>query len=206
MSFTTYATLQTAIADFLHRTDLTAVIPDFITLAEARLNGDVVGRSMDTRTTLTTTAGGTTADRLVTLPTDMLEIRRLTLMTNPAVVLNYKTPDQLVQDNAYLTSTSAPNCFTVIAGSIELSPNPDAVYSLELVYKQRIPALSVSNTSNWVLAQSPNAYLYGSLLSAAPYMQDDARTAVWGQLYQQAIDDLNRIDWYSGSTMRVRAR
>ena len=35
MTITTYATLKTAIADFLNRDDLTSVIPTFIALAEA---------------------------------------------------------------------------------------------------------------------------------------------------------------------------
>ena len=38
MALTTYDELKTSIADFLDRDDLTSVIPDFITLAEADLN------------------------------------------------------------------------------------------------------------------------------------------------------------------------
>jgi len=38
MSIATYSELQTAVADWMHRTDLTAKIPDFITLAESRIN------------------------------------------------------------------------------------------------------------------------------------------------------------------------
>ena len=38
MAITTYAELKTAIANWLNREDLTSVIPDFISLAEADFN------------------------------------------------------------------------------------------------------------------------------------------------------------------------
>lgn len=206
MSITNYSELQASVASWLHRQDLSAVIPDFITLAEARLQGDLESRSMEARTTLTCVPGTTVDARYVALPTDMLEMKRLTLMTEPAVVLEYKSPDQLVDDSSYLLSASVPRCFTVIGGNLELAPPPDSAYSLELVYIQKIPALSVSNTTNWLLTANPNAYLFGSLLASIAYTQDESRQALWEQKYQQAIQTTNSIDWYSGSTLRVKAR
>jgi len=38
---TTYAELQTSIATWLVRDDLTAIIPDFITLAESKFKRDI---------------------------------------------------------------------------------------------------------------------------------------------------------------------
>jgi hypothetical protein len=207
MSITSYSELQTAVANWLHRTDLTTLIPDFIMLAEQRMNGDFKSRSMEARTTLTCTPGTTLTARLVALPTDMLEMRRLAVVdTDPARVLEYKSPDQMMQDNAYLLSAAKPENFTVIGANIELSPPPDAAYPLELIYQQRIPALSVSNTTNWVLANYPNAYLFGALVAAAPFTQDDERLAVFEKKYQEAKETINSVDWYSGSTMRVRPR
>jgi hypothetical protein len=37
MALSTYSDLQTAVATWLHRSDLTAIIPDLITLAETHL-------------------------------------------------------------------------------------------------------------------------------------------------------------------------
>lgn len=202
----TYAGLKASIADWLHRTDLTAVIPDFITLAEARLNGDLMSRGMEARTTLTCVPGATVAARYVALPTDMLEMKRLTLMTEPAVALEYYSPDQIVDDSAFLLSAGIPKVFTVVGSNIELAPPPDSAYSLELVYIQKIPALSVSNTTNWLLTANPNAYLFASLLASVDYTEDDSRVALWTQKYTDAIRTTNSIDWYSGSTMRVKSR
>ena len=201
MAITDYTTLQASIASWLHRADLTAQIPDFICLAESKLSSDLDARPMETRAALTTVLG----NAYVTLPTDMLEMRRLLLQTDPAIPLQYETPDQLsVMYGA--STTGRPSVFTVIGGELQLAPIPDAVYALELTYQRRIPALSDSNTSNWLLTSFPNAYLYGAFCAAQPYLVNDARLAMFQALYKEAVNGINSVDWYSGSTMRVRAR
>ena len=201
MSISTYSDLQTSLATWLHRSDLTALIPDFIALAEAKLSGDLQARSMEVRTTLTTTAG----NAYVTLPTDMLEMHRLTVKSDPVYVLSYRSPDELQQDYPY-TTTGKPAVFAILGGEMQLAPIPDLAYTLELTYKQKIPALSNSNTSNWLLAQWPNAYLYGALCAAQPYIANDQRLQTFQALYQEAVDGINGIDWYSGTTMKVRTK
>lgn len=202
-----YASLQTSIANWLHRSDLTALIPDFIALAETMMSGDLDSRQMETRTTLTCVADGTLNARLVALPTDMLEMRRLTVMTSdPVRVLEYKAPDQITADNSWINATGEPDSFTVIGGYIELNATPDSNYSLELVYRQKIPSLTTTSTTNWLLTANPNAYLFGSLLQAMPYIQDDARLPVWQKMYSDAVSTINSVDWYSGSGLRVRSR
>lgn len=199
MSIATYSDLQTAVANWLHRSDLTALIPDFIMIAEARLSGDLQARTMETRTTLTTTAG----NAYVTVPSDLLEMHRLIIKTDPVQVLSYRSPDELQTDYPYST-TGKPAVFAILGSEMQLAPIPDAVYTLELAYKQRIPALSSTNTTNWLLTQWPNAYLFGALCAAQPYIANDDRLVTFKALYQEAVDGINGIDWYSGTTMKVR--
>jgi hypothetical protein len=201
MSITNYAELQASVASWLNRGDLTTSIPDFITLAEAQLSTDLKTRAMEAKVTLSTVAGTKT----VALPTDMLEMRRLQVVGTYNQPLSYRAPDELSIDFASNMSAQ-PIVFTVVGGNLELAPIPDAVYSLELTYQQRIPALTSVNTTNWLLTSWPNAYLYGSLLAATPFIMNDARIGVWAQLYSKAIESINGVDWYSGSTMKVRVR
>lgn len=201
MSITNYSELQASIASWLNRGDLTANIADFITLAEAQLNTAIKANSMDTKTTLPTVAGVNT----VALPSDMLGMRRLQVVGTYNQPLSYRTPDEISIDYA-ANGSGQPVVFTVVGGNIELAPIPDGVYSLELTYTQRIPALTDSNTTNWLLASWPNAYLYASLVAATPFIMNDARLPVWQQLYAQAVEGINNVDWYDGSTMKVRAR
>lgn len=201
MSIATYSDLQTSVANWLNRSDLSANIPDFIALAEDRLSGDLKTRAMEAKTTLSTVGGTNT----VALPADMLEMRRIQILGSYNQPLSYRSPDELSIDYADNRS-GQPVVFTVVGSNIELAPIPDGVYSVELTYQQRIPALSVTNTTNWLLTSWPSAYLYGALIAAEPFLKNDERLPVWQSLYQEAVDNINGIDWYSGSTMKVRAR
>ena len=67
MAIASYADLKTSIANFLARSDLTAQIPDFIQLAEARINRELETREQEKRSTATLVAG----DEYISLPTDM---------------------------------------------------------------------------------------------------------------------------------------
>lgn len=201
MAITDYSSLKTAVASWLHRSDLTDIIPDFITFAEKRLSADLNARPMEARATPVCTVGNAN----LALPSGLLEIRRALVVGDPSQVLNYMTPDQIATD--YPTSLSGkPSVFAVIGENMQLAPIPDSDYSIELTYRQSIPALSIGSPTNWLLTAFPNAYLYGTLCEAQPYMIDDARLAVFKTLYREAVDSINAIDWYSGSTMRVRAR
>ncbi len=44
---------------------------------------------------------------------------------------------------------------------------------------------------NWLLINHPDAYLYGALMEAEPYMKNDQRIATWAQGLSAAIDAIN---------------
>lgn len=201
MSMSDYASLKATVSTWLHRSDLDAMIPDFIVLAEAKLSADIDARNMEARTTLTTTAG----NAYISIPSDLLEMRRLLLQSSPTQTLKYATPDQIASDYP-LGTTGKPLVFAVIGNELQLAPVPDAEYTIELTYRQRVPSLSDANTTNWLLTNWPNAYLYATLCAAQPYIVNDARLVTFQALYKESVDGINGIDWFSGSTLQVRAR
>lgn len=202
MAITTYAELQSAVADFLNRDDLTATIPTFITMAEAAFNRNLKHWKMEQRST------ADLDDQYLTLPTDWLETIRINVLDSTPYALNITSRDQL-EDMRYDGSnvSGKPTHYAHIAGEIEVYPSPDATYSVELLYRQKIPALSVSNTSNWLLAEAPDLYLYGALLETAIYLRDDERLGSIGSLYQSKLDALNTISRQavtSGSGLKMK--
>ena len=82
MAISTYAELQTAIANFLARSDLTSQIPDFITLAEARMSRELETRSQEKRAQASTSA----SDEFISLPTDLRKIRLVKLEFHESIV------------------------------------------------------------------------------------------------------------------------
>lgn len=77
MAIGTYGQLKTAVASWLHRTDLTSVIPDFIALAESNIRRDVRCRAMEQSAT------GTLSASTLALPTRFVQARRVILGTTP---------------------------------------------------------------------------------------------------------------------------
>ncbi len=89
-------------------------------------------------------------------------------------------------------ATGQPRYFTVFGSEIELFPTPDSAYAIEMVYRKLIPALA-TNSTNWLLTSSPDAYLYGVLMEAEPYMKNDQRIETWAQGLKLAIDAINSL-------------
>jgi hypothetical protein len=186
MAITTYAELKTAVADFLNRDDLTSTIDTFIDLAEVQLNRDVRHWRMEQR------SEAEIDDQYLTLPTDWLETVRITVEDTVPYALNLLSRDEIQDRRLRGANVSGkPVYYAHVAGELELYPTPDATYNIELLYIQKVDALSDSNTSNWLLVQAPDLYLYAVLLETAIYLRDDERIAAYAGMYQSKLAALN---------------
>jgi hypothetical protein len=201
MAITNYSGLKTSVANYLGRSDLTTQIPDFITLAEYRLQRNLRVRQM-LKTASASTTGG---DSTVGLPSDFLELRDIYIDSNPRFVLNYLSPSAFSRD-ARAAESGRPNFYTLRANEFELAPIPDGTYSLVMLYFAKPEVLSDNNASNVFLANAPDALLYGALLEAEPYLMNDNRIAIWSNFYNSALESLNVSDEsseYSGVPLQM---
>ena len=187
MAITTYSELKTAVTNWLDRDDLTSRVDEFIDLAEARHARDLRFRLMVVRSTASTS----TSSRFLALPTNYLQMMRLMLDTTPETILKQVSPYELTRrvENA----TGTPRFFAVHE-EIEFDRTPDSAYTAEILFWQKFTALDDTNTSNDLLTNHPDVYLYSSLAAAAPFLHDDERLAIWEGLYQQAISDIKSAD------------
>jgi hypothetical protein len=197
MTISTYAELKTSIANFLARDDLTEQIPDFIQLAEGRMNRELETREQEKRVTATLTVG----DEYVALPTDMREIRQVKLNTNPIVNLSYFSPVGL--DKSYgSNSTGKPRGYSVVGKELKLRPVPDSTYTAEIIYIGNLNSLSDSATTT-LFSRSPDLYLYGALTEAYTYLLDEQRSSVYNAKFAKAAEEIKideqRAHYGSGS-------
>jgi hypothetical protein len=201
MAISTYAELQTAVANWLDRDDLTDRIPEFIALAEARMNRVLRIRLMEGKYTASTVA----AQRNYALPAGYLQMRNIQINTTPIRPCQYVTPE--IYDRLYgSTTTGTPEIYTIIANEIQLGPIPAGVQTIEMLFYKKISALSVTNTTEAMLTDNPDIYLYGALLEAEPFIMNDERVGLWAQGFSQAVADLqeqDNKDRHSGSALRV---
>jgi hypothetical protein len=207
VAITTYAELQTATANWLDRTDLTARIPEFIELTEASFNRVIRQPDM-----VVTDNSFSLASRYTTLPTDTLEIIRIVVDLTPVIVLEYLTPEEISERRIVMSATGKPYYFTTVGGAtnqLEILPSPDSTYTSSIVYYTRIAALSDSATSNWLLAAHPDIYLFGTLVEAEPYLKNDERMPMWTARLDKALNALGlqgQRERHTASGLRMRSR
>ena len=202
MAISTYAELNTAIASWLDRSDLTDVIPDFIALTESRHRRDFKIRRMETRVTANTIAD----TEYYTLPENYVAMRNIQLNTDPKTSLEYLTPEIMDKLQAG-SSKGKPKVYSIIGNDIQIRPIPDRIYEIEMLYYKYFTPLSSSNATNDMLTHHPDLYLYGALVEAEPYLQNDKRLQTWASLYDRAKKDLidtNERDRHSGTAPVTR--
>ena len=202
MAITTGATLATAVANWLARADLTSRIPEFVQLAEAKLFRDLRTPEMITKDAAFSITG-----EYVAVPTGFLEAKAFMLNAAPRRALIYMPDD--AQVDTYQTSNSAPVYFNVVGTNFRFAPVPNTTVTATLTYYKAPATCSTGSTEhNRLLDSHPDIYLYGALLEASGYIQDDPRVQLWAQAYAIALQQLKtqgaRMQW-GGNGMTVRA-
>ena len=200
MALETYDELQVSLKNFLARDDMGPFLPDFIKLAESRFNRHLRLRSME-RMEKTKTVGGQSN---YTLPNDYLQGREFRVNMNPVISLQYITPE--IYD-AWHLGNGLPKFYTIVADELKLGPIPSEEQEMEMLFYAKVPSLSATRPTNWILLNAPDIYLYGSLLEAEAFLQNDPRIQLWKQGFDQAVTDLqlqDDKDRHSASILMVR--
>lgn len=180
MSITNYTELKASVASWLHRTDLTAQIVDFITLAESRINRKLNLLLQETEATLTATP----SSRLIAVPTRFDRAIALWLTTwQPRQELEYRLPSQLP-----VTNFNGFSSFYTVSGSNIETENPaDQAYTYNLRYFIDFDIAATS--TNLLLTSYPDIYLYGALLESAPYMRNSNDLQMWQNRFDLACKE-----------------
>ena len=183
MALSNYSDLQTSVASWLNKSNLSSSIPDFIALAEADINRRLRLQSMEQVGTGSTSSA--TID-LSSVLTRWAKIKSVTVNDASTYwILNYVSPQQFWQRHA--TSFQAvPEDYTLVGDTLRFGPTPDTSYTWTIWYFQKVEPLSTAGT-NTILTNHPDIYLYGSLVAAEPFLKNDARLQTWKLLYESAM-------------------
>jgi hypothetical protein len=186
LSFTNYTTLQASIVSALHRSDLNTAVPDFIALAEDKLNKRLRLRAMENR------QQASVSSEYLALPTGFLAMRNFQLNTSPRQRLEYATPEYLDAKYPDSATTGRPLFYTLVGGEIQLAPVPDSTYTAEIDFYEKLDI--ATDSTNWVLSNAPRVYYYGALMEAAAFLVDDKRVPLWAQMLETAIREVEDAD------------
>ena len=182
MALGTYSDLTSAIADWLERGDLTARIPDFIALAESRLNRELGIRSLESDAAL----AGVPNSRFIAIPAGFREAQNLWINRSGGQreVLRPVLPELTVADE----TPSEPRSWSIDGSNIAFECPCDQAYSFTL---RKVGGLSISESAptNLVLTNYPDLYLFGSLAEAGPFLRDSELFALFDGRFQVALKE-----------------
>lgn len=186
---TTYATLKTDVAAYLHKSNLTDTIPTFVRLAESRIRHDVRVPAMQTAIDLTLSA------QSVSLPANFLDPIRLYLAVAYQRELRYRPP------GVFWTSQESeiggnPTIYTIEGQNVKVAPVPTDSPTAKLLYWAAFDVLSADADTNWLLTYHYPIYLYGTLAEGSAYLEDDEQAQKWGGQYAAVLGQISkRAKW-----------
>lgn len=187
MAITTFSELKLAVANWLGREELTTRIPEFVALAEDRIALDLRIQAMETAADLTIST------QRVAFPTGFLEQIRLYLSLSADKKVEFFTPSVFWERNA-VNESGQPDIYTIEGQEFVFAPSPSISYTGKLLYYKRFTALSAASDTNWILSNARGLYLYGTLLEAYTFLEDDAGQLKYAAMFDQLMDRVNAAD------------
>jgi hypothetical protein len=197
-----YATLQTAVGDYLARSDLSTFLPNFVQNCEGKLYKNLRIRAMETA------LSGTISSGVLAVPSDYVELKYAYINSTPVRALERVPVEQIYSEYPVRSGAEYPRYIAREGSNFIFGPYPGD-HGVVGIYYARFAALSGSNTTNWFTTNAPDVLLYGALLEAEPFIKNDARLILWKSMYDnavQAIMDEEKREGRSGSAPRIRAQ
>jgi hypothetical protein len=194
MSISTYSELKTSIAGWLHRSDLTTSLADFITLSESKFNRRL--RTLDQETTF---GPSTPTSYEITRPSDFKAFIRLWRTSDGGEVFSRSLTEVVSGQAAGVSAYYAINRSVITF---------DGTSEVKGTYHAKVTALSDAAPTNWLLTAYPDLYLWAGLSEAAFYAKDLNAAAMWTERTDALIKEINgtsQRDKFSGP-LRVTAR
>ncbi len=203
MALNTYSNIKASIADYLDRSDLTTQIADFMTLAENRIYRDLRVRAMETALS-DTISGGTIA-----VPAGYLEAKYFYLDGSPIQPLQRKDLSFIYENYPTRSSDAKPVFYAREGANFIFGPFPNSDYTVKGIFYKKLAVLAATtNETNFITDDIPAALLFGSLVEAEPFLQNDERLPVWQSRYAEVIRQAQADDddeALSGSPLAVVA-
>lgn len=141
-----------------------------------------------------------------TAPTGFLEPRRIVLDRSPPCELKFVTMEDLASLKPRFSDAGVPIYYAVTGlddtdgVALEFLPIPSSAETGLVVYYREIPALTASNTTNWLLTTAPDLYLDTCLYELYDYLRDDEQADRYQRRRDAKIASLNK----AGGRMKSR--
>ena len=189
----TYDSLTSTVLQYLERKDASVVnaIPTFISLAEFEIAQEIKTLGQLQVAEASMQIGNAILQKparwrkTVSMSVTVAGKKQPVYLRKYEYLKNYWPDDAQTDVPQYYADTDWEHWY--------VAPTPDAAYSFEVLYYERISPLSSVNQTNWLTQNAPNAMLFGTLLQAMQFLKNDQRT-VFQQKYTEALQSLKAED------------
>jgi hypothetical protein len=140
-----------------------------------------------------------------TLPTGFKGFRRAPRVNGATYYRLELASSSQIDDDCDPNVTDLPRYYCIEANKLRVGP-PPTVLTLNITYFARATPIT-DTTSNFLLDENPDLYLYGGAVHAAPFIGEDGRMSMWKGFYEQAVTTIRDADHrrkYSGTPGQMR--
>jgi len=191
---TGYTSLQTAVSDYLARSDLTSFLPLFVQNFEERFYRDPLNVGAWMESALNISNDATTG--LAAVPTDYLRLKNAYLSGILAPPLVRVSLEQLYARYPRSGTLSQPQYIARDGSNFVFGPVPSGSYTIVGTYYAKPVLLrnfASDAAAHWLIVNAPDLLLYGALLEAEPFLKNDQRVVLWKSAYDMALDTYRRM-------------
>ena len=178
MSLENYSDFRAAIADWMNRTghsEIEARIPDFLILAQEKINDDLDLTELEAVTTLSVDASSESTPAGVGV-IKSISINNCELdQTSVGAINRYR-------------SAGTPVEYDHLGDTIYFGPTPESAVTATIHYEADTSPITSTSTTNWYTANAKGVLLAQALYQAYLYAKDDARADKWMMEYKEKIN------------------
>lgn len=181
MPITNYTELQSAISDWMARSDIAGSAADFITLAEARLN-----RLLEPVATTASLTGVSNSN--------ILDISSLQMVEPVSLYVTSNMREKFIPPSALGTffeqdTPNIPSNWAIEGSHIRFDCPLDIPYPIRFTYQGRF-ALSNAAPTNEFLTNSPDLYLAASIVWGSVYVKSAPDISAWSSMLEAFIAEV----------------
>lgn len=173
--------------------EMVDVLPSFMRVVESKINTALKTGEQSVRSRIYLDPD----QEYYGLPSDWAGFREVEILSpgdRTGSTLTYLPPEEMSKLNRrYEEVVRRHNYYTVVANQIQIAP-PSQDDVLEVVYFQRVPALTSDDQTTWLSEKAPDAYIFGLCCEISGFAKDEVSFAGYDARFKEALMQITQDD------------
>ena len=206
MDYDTIIALALSYADRESDAEIPLKMDSFLRITESRSNRAFRIGDQSARATIDLSTGDVDQEYFG-LPADFGGLRDIEYKSGTSrATFHYLSPEQM-NERYTANQTGSKLYYTIIAKQIHIWPVSSQSGTIEIVYYQRVPALTAIASTNWLSDDNPDAYLFGLMVEISAFVKDKEATVLWDTRFKESLSEIENDDLqerWSGTALQTR--